>query len=80
LGCIPLVKALLNGSKGSCVEEASALAKLHNGVLSVELEKLKKQLEGFKYSYVDFFNLSFDLMNNPSKYGRYNVTAYIYSK
>ncbi|KAG4912336.1 hypothetical protein AAZX31_19G072100 [Glycine max] len=69
LGCIPLVKALLNGSKGSCVEEASALAKLHNGVLSVELEKLKKQLEGFKYSYVDFFNLSFDLMNNPSKYG-----------
>ncbi|TKY61147.1 GDSL esterase/lipase 1 [Spatholobus suberectus] len=69
LGCIPLVKALVNGSKGSCVEEASALGKLHNSVLSVELQKLKKQLKGFKYSYIDFFNLTFDLINNPSKYG-----------
>ncbi|KAG4940546.1 hypothetical protein JHK87_044417 [Glycine soja] len=47
LGCIPLVKALVNGSEGSCVEEASALAKLHNSVLSVELEKLKKHLKGY---------------------------------
>ncbi|KAH1196243.1 GDSL esterase/lipase 5 [Glycine max] len=30
VGCVPFVKALVNGSKGSCVEEASALAKLHN--------------------------------------------------
>ena len=70
MGCVPFVKALVNGSKGSCVEEASALAKLHNSVLSVELEKLKKQLKGFKYSYVNYFNLTFDVINNPSKYGR----------
>ncbi|KAH1196242.1 GDSL esterase/lipase 5 [Glycine max] len=69
VGCVPFVKALVNGSKGSCVEEASALAKLHNSVLSVELEKLKKQLKGFKYSYVNYFNLTFDVINNPSKYG-----------
>ncbi|KAG4394266.1 hypothetical protein GLYMA_03G263900v4 [Glycine max] len=69
MGCVPFVKILVNAPKGSCVEEASALAKLHNSVLSVELGKLKKQLKGFKYSYVDFFNLSFDLINNPSKYG-----------
>ncbi|CAJ1976071.1 unnamed protein product [Sphenostylis stenocarpa] len=50
VGCIPFVKALVNGSKG-CVEEASAQAKLHNSVLYVELDKLKKELKGFKYSY-----------------------------
>ncbi|XP_020213924.1 GDSL esterase/lipase 5 [Cajanus cajan] len=69
VGCIPLIKALVNGSKDVCVEEASALAKLHNSVLSVELDKLNKELKGFKYSYVDYFNLSFDVINNPLKYG-----------
>ena len=42
----------------------------HNSVLSVELDNLKKQLKGFKYSYVNYFNLTFDVINNPSKYGR----------
>ncbi|RDX58056.1 GDSL esterase/lipase 5, partial [Mucuna pruriens] len=69
MGCIPLIKLLVNESKGSCVEEASALAKLHNSVLSVELDKLNKQLKGFKYSYIDFFSISFDVINNPLKYG-----------
>ncbi|XP_020213887.1 GDSL esterase/lipase 1 [Cajanus cajan] len=69
MGCVPFVKALVNASNGSCVEEASALAKLHNSVLSVELDKLNKELKGFKYSYVDFFSFSFDVINNPSKYG-----------
>ncbi|KAK7338221.1 hypothetical protein VNO77_18823 [Canavalia gladiata] len=69
LGCIPVVKTLVNGSEGSGLEEASALAKLHNSVLLVELQKLEKQLKGFKYSYIDFFNLSFEIINNPSKYG-----------
>ncbi|QCE13401.1 zeta-carotene desaturase [Vigna unguiculata] len=68
MGCVPFVKALMNESKG-CVEEASALAQLHNKVLSVELDQLKKQLTEFKYSYVDFFDLSLDLISNPSKYG-----------
>ncbi|BAT80399.1 hypothetical protein LR48_Vigan635s002100 [Vigna angularis] len=68
-GCVPYVKGLVNGSKGSCVEEASALPKLHNSVLYLELGKLKKELEGFKYSYVDYFTITFDVINNPSKYG-----------
>ncbi|KAH1205115.1 GDSL esterase/lipase 5 [Glycine max] len=58
LGCIPLVKALVNGSEGSCVEEASALAKLHNSVLSVELENC-----GGKRTVKDY-----ELCENPSDY------------
>ncbi|KAK7285684.1 hypothetical protein RJT34_20462 [Clitoria ternatea] len=69
MGCIPAVKALVNGFKGSCVEEASALARLHNSVLLLELEKLKKELKGIKYSYIRYYDLSFQVIKNPSKYG-----------
>ncbi|XP_015947023.1 GDSL esterase/lipase 1 [Arachis duranensis] len=68
-GCILALKLRLNGTKGSCVEEASSLAKMHNNVLSVELQKLKTQLRGFKYSYFDYYNWVFDVINHPSKYG-----------
>ncbi|RYR32246.1 hypothetical protein Ahy_A10g046835 isoform A [Arachis hypogaea] len=68
-GCILALKLRLNGTKGSCVEEASSLAKMHNNVLSVELQKLKTQLRGFKYSYFDYYNWVFDVIKHPSKYG-----------
>ncbi|KEH18898.1 putative SGNH hydrolase-type esterase domain-containing protein [Medicago truncatula] len=70
LGCFPTIKAFVNGTKSdSCIEEFSALAKLHNNVLSVQLNKLKKQIKGFKYSYFNFFDFSYEFINNPSKYG-----------
>lgn len=69
----------MNETKG-CVEEASAVAQLHNKILSVELDKLKKQLTEFKYSYVDFFDLSLDLISNPSKYGKYSLNKFIVIK
>uniref|UniRef100_A0A0R0FWM5 Uncharacterized protein n=1 Tax=Glycine max TaxID=3847 RepID=A0A0R0FWM5_SOYBN len=62
LGCIPLVKAPVNGSEGSCVEEASALAKLHNSVLSVELEKRDYSFGG-KRTVKDY-----ELCENPRDY------------
>ncbi|KAI4355379.1 hypothetical protein L6164_004159 [Bauhinia variegata] len=68
LGCLPLGKMLANGT-GSCWEDISALPKLHNSALSAVLQKLKKQLRGFRYSYTNFYDLETDLMNYPSKYG-----------
>ncbi|MED6192832.1 hypothetical protein PIB30_013722 [Stylosanthes scabra] len=68
-GCIVSVKTMLNGSKGSCLEQPSSLAKLHNNFLSKELQKLKTRLKGFKYSYFDYYNWAFDVINHPSKYG-----------
>ncbi|XP_073226947.1 GDSL lipase-like isoform X2 [Cicer arietinum] len=68
-GCFPVIKAVVNGTKGSCLEEYSTLAKLHNNLLVVELHKLKKQIKGFKYSYFNFFDFSFEVITNPSKYG-----------
>ncbi|XP_045806172.1 GDSL esterase/lipase 5-like isoform X3 [Trifolium pratense] len=69
-GCFPTIKAFVNGTKsGSCIEEYSAPAKVHNIVLFEELEKLRKQIKGFKYSYFNFFDVSFEVINNPSKFG-----------
>ncbi|KAF7843660.1 GDSL esterase/lipase 5 [Senna tora] len=69
LGCVPLVKALVNGSEGSCLEELSSLVRMHNIALSVQLQKLEKQLEGFKYSLNNFYGEVLDAINYPSKYG-----------
>ncbi|KAK4269025.1 hypothetical protein QN277_022234 [Acacia crassicarpa] len=69
LGCTPLVKALLNGSEGLCREEVSSIVNLHNTALLVELQKLEKQLKGFKYSVLNFYDVGFDVISHPSKYG-----------
>ncbi|XP_028752109.1 GDSL esterase/lipase 1-like [Neltuma alba] len=70
LGCTPLVRVLVNGGEGLCREEVSALVKLHNTALSVELPKLEKRLKGFKYSLYNFYDSVFDVISHPSKYGR----------
>lgn len=70
LGCFPIIKAVINGTKDACIQEYSSPVKLHNTVLFVELQKLEKQIKGFKYSYFDFFDLSYEVINNPLKFGR----------
>ncbi|KAF7843662.1 GDSL esterase/lipase 5 [Senna tora] len=69
LGCLPALKVLVNGSEGSCKEQVSSLAMMHNIALSVQLQKLEKQLEGFKYSLNHFYEVVLDAINFPSKYG-----------
>ncbi|KAI9102952.1 hypothetical protein K1719_023391 [Acacia pycnantha] len=69
IGCVPLMKMLSNGTCCCHESEASVLAKLHNKALSGILKKLQKQLEGFKYSLANFYNLLTDLIHNPIKYG-----------
>ncbi|KAF7843663.1 GDSL esterase/lipase 5 [Senna tora] len=69
LGCVPASKVLVNGSEGSCLEDLSSLARMHNIALSVQLQKLEKQLEGFKYSLFDLYDIVLQVINYPSKYG-----------
>jgi hypothetical protein len=71
LGCLPGMRIIKPEKNGSCLEEVSSLAKLHNIALSMLLPKLEKHLKGFRYS---FFNFNINLrqrMNHPSKYGMY---------
>ncbi|KAG5563169.1 hypothetical protein RHGRI_005803 [Rhododendron griersonianum] len=67
LDCVPLVRAL--NPAGECLQELSALIKLHNTAFSKVLTKLEMQLQGFKYSNFDLYNSFTERIENPSKYG-----------
>ncbi|XP_030967008.1 GDSL esterase/lipase 1-like [Quercus lobata] len=68
-GCAPSIKALIPGNTGACMEELTALAKLHNRALSKVFPKLESQVKGFKYSLADFYSFFIERINSPSKYG-----------
>ncbi|XP_022762418.1 GDSL esterase/lipase 1-like [Durio zibethinus] len=68
LGCLPSMRANL-GRRGSCVDELTKLAQLHNKALVVALQNLKNQLGGFKYSCHNFYESVSKRLSKPSKYG-----------
>ncbi|KAK7852133.1 gdsl esterase/lipase 1 [Quercus suber] len=63
-GCAPSIKAQIPGNTGACMEELTALAKLHNIALSKVLPKLESQLKGFKYSLADFYSFFIERINS----------------
>jgi thiamine pyrophosphokinase len=71
LGCLPCKRETTSktGSTGACEEEITTLAKLHNKAFSEVLEKLERQLNGFKYSITNWYTAFSERINNPSKYG-----------
>ncbi|MED6192497.1 hypothetical protein PIB30_010705 [Stylosanthes scabra] len=67
IGCSPVIRAMRKN--GTCFDEISAVGRLHNVELSKMILKLKKQLNGFKYSLHDFYAVLSQVLTNPSKYG-----------
>ncbi|KAG5563171.1 hypothetical protein RHGRI_005803 [Rhododendron griersonianum] len=67
LDCAPLVR--VRNPAGECLQEVTALIKLHNTAFSKVLTKLEMQLQGFKYSNFDFYSSAMEIIENPSKYG-----------
>lgn len=69
LGCLPGTRIIQSQGKGSCLEELSSLASIHNQALYEVLLELKKQLRGFKFSLYDFNSDLSHMINHPLKYG-----------
>ncbi|KAF7843659.1 GDSL esterase/lipase 5 [Senna tora] len=69
LGCSPGNRQTSNESSGSCLEALSLATKWHNIQLSMILQKLEKELKGFKYAHTNSYDLINDMSDNPSKYG-----------
>ncbi|KAA8541591.1 hypothetical protein F0562_022743 [Nyssa sinensis] len=69
LGCTPGTKATDPSLGEGCAELPMALARQHNRMLSNTLNKLERELPGFKYSIFDYYNSLNDRILNPSKYG-----------
>nr|XP_011468589.1 PREDICTED: GDSL esterase/lipase 4-like [Fragaria vesca subsp. vesca] len=66
LGQVPAQRP---GNRGTCVEELTSLANMHNAALPELLEKLKSKLQGFKYSIAKLDTYLTERINNPSEYG-----------
>lgn len=72
LGCIPSIRIfnLQKGvTNGSCMEEATNMAKMFNSALPKMLKQLEMQLPGFKYTIFNFFKVLAESIDNPTKYG-----------
>ena len=70
---MPGLRILVPGNTGSCFEEITEIAKLHNAALSKALQDLEFKLVEFKYAKHDI-NISFsERSNNPEKYGMYQA-------
>ncbi|XP_030466631.2 GDSL esterase/lipase 5-like [Syzygium oleosum] len=67
IGCVPGLRLLTRN--GACSDEANKLAKLHNVALAAILAKLETQLQGFEYSYFDYYTSGSERIQYPSKYG-----------
>lgn len=50
-------------------EESSSIARIHNKFILIALEKLSKQLKGFKYTLADVHTALLQRIQNPTKYG-----------
>ncbi|KAK7294514.1 hypothetical protein RJT34_17403 [Clitoria ternatea] len=69
LGCVPGTRILQPERNGSCLQELSDLATLHNRILPVALSKLEKKLTGFKFALYDLHTDVTQMINHPLKYG-----------
>lgn len=78
LGCVPMMRATKPGNTGTCVDEISAILKLHNSVLAKVLLKLKGQLQGFKYSDPNVYSCLDGIIKNPSKYGTNSLHTFFF--
>lgn len=67
LGCLPSVKQA-NGNVQDCVKLPSEMAALHNKKLLQLLVGLSRQLNGFQYSFYDFFSSIQNRVIKPKTY------------
>lgn len=66
LGCMPLVKTLMNSE--TCVETYNKVSSSFNSKIKQKLTNLQATT-GMKTAYVDAFEIVEDAIANPHKYG-----------
>ncbi|KAL5583393.1 hypothetical protein UlMin_015835 [Ulmus minor] len=68
LSCVPLLRTH-EGQNGACLDQITPFVELHNKEFSKLLQKLQRELKGFKYSLLDVYTFLKERMDHPSKYG-----------
>lgn len=73
VGCCPAQR--VSRPNGDCHESANSMASEYNKGLQSVLQKLKSQLPGFQYSYIDTYSVLLSFIQNPDQYGFKEVRA-----
>ncbi|KAK9923839.1 hypothetical protein M0R45_032237 [Rubus argutus] len=69
IGCHPALLLFQPGKIGSCLDELTEMAQIHNKEILKVLHTLQIKLNGLRYSYFDFYTSMSERLNNPTKYG-----------
>ncbi|GLT60002.1 hypothetical protein SLA2020_327930 [Shorea laevis] len=75
LGCTPVLRILVPGNSSSCLEDANALAELHDKALYTALQELQSTLKGFKYAKHNISVFLSESANDPPKFGLKEVNT-----
>lgn len=75
IGCTPLQMSVkFKGmSNRTCVDEQNSDAVIYNSKLQKLLPEIQASLPGSKLAYISLYDPAMDILNNPQKYGKYNI-------
>lgn len=68
MGCIPLQRVL--STTGNCRDNVNKLAISFNKASSELIDELVKVLPNANYRFGDAYDVVYDLISNPNKYGK----------
>ncbi|KAL7597688.1 hypothetical protein Lser_V15G22207 [Lactuca serriola] len=69
IGCFPLMRTVFGGVRRNCVNMFNEDAETFNKMLKSQLEYLRSSLPHSTICYVDYFNLSREIIQNHLQYG-----------
>ncbi|KAM0885723.1 hypothetical protein ACQ4PT_030134 [Festuca glaucescens] len=73
-GCVPAMRTLNHDAPGECNEEYNRVALRYNAELKAAIGRLDGELGGgVQVVYTDVYDVPYDIIANPSKYGFENV-------
>ncbi|XP_074573314.1 GDSL esterase/lipase At1g71691-like [Curcuma longa] len=72
-GCNPIVRRTV--PDGACNPELNDLSLRYKTATRALLEQLAMELEGFKYSFSDVFEITIQILSDPQKYGFTELAA-----
>ncbi|KAK4348977.1 hypothetical protein RND71_031732 [Anisodus tanguticus] len=69
IGCLPSQRTLKGGKERECVDYLNQAAQFFNSKLEADLNSLGYRLPNSRLVYVDIYNLTLNVIDNPQKYG-----------
>ncbi|PKU62649.1 GDSL esterase/lipase EXL3 [Dendrobium catenatum] len=69
VGCVPAQRTLDGGMQRSCVPGQNQMAQIYNTALAKEMQGLNAKYPGRLLVYVDIYDILYDIIQQPNKYG-----------